>query len=147
MCVGHGETLELVVSDDLIAPERAVLGSEYFCYDEMPRNLELLRANRDLLARVITHRFDVAQITDAFDIFLSGESGKVVVTQGVAAMTVAPLGTDEGGRYRCWPVGPAAHRAYSRATRTPSSALSSPAHRDRAEARAAAVAARAPIPL
>jgi threonine dehydrogenase-like Zn-dependent dehydrogenase len=80
VCVGHGETLELVVSDDLIAPERAVLGSEYFRYDEMPRNLELMRDNRDLLARVITHRFDVAQIAEAFKTFLSGESGKVIVT-------------------------------------------------------------------
>jgi threonine 3-dehydrogenase len=85
VCLGHGETLELVVSDDLIAPERAVLGSEYFRYDEMPQNLELLRANRDLVARVITHRYDVAQISDAFKTFLSGESGKVVVTQELEA--------------------------------------------------------------
>ena len=84
VCVGHGETLDLAVTDDLISPERAVLGSEYFHYDEMPRNLELLRANRELLARVITHRFDVADIADAFETFLSGESGKVVVTQRVA---------------------------------------------------------------
>jgi threonine dehydrogenase-like Zn-dependent dehydrogenase len=34
---------------------------------------------------VITHRFDVAQITEAFKIFLSGESGKVVVTQELGA--------------------------------------------------------------
>jgi threonine dehydrogenase-like Zn-dependent dehydrogenase len=85
VCVGHGETLELEVSDDLISPERAVLGSEYFRYDEMPRNLELLRNNGDLLARVITHRFDVAQISEAFTTFLSGESGKVVVTQELGA--------------------------------------------------------------
>ena len=84
VCVGHGETLDLAVTDDLISPERAVLGSEYFHYDEMPRNLELLRANRELLARVITHRFDVADIADAFETFLSGESGKVVVTQKLA---------------------------------------------------------------
>jgi threonine dehydrogenase-like Zn-dependent dehydrogenase len=85
VCVGHGETLSLVVTDDLIAPERAVLGSEYFRYDEMPRNLELLRNNRDFVARVITHRFDVAQISEAFKTFLSGESGKVVVTQELGA--------------------------------------------------------------
>jgi threonine 3-dehydrogenase len=46
VCVGHGETLELSVSEDLIAPERAVMGSEYFCFDELPRNLELLREHR-----------------------------------------------------------------------------------------------------
>jgi threonine dehydrogenase-like Zn-dependent dehydrogenase len=81
VCVGHGETLDLAVSGELIAPERAVLGSEYFRYEEMARNFELFRDNRELIGRVITHRFDVAQITEAFETFLSGESGKVVVTQ------------------------------------------------------------------
>jgi threonine 3-dehydrogenase len=82
VCAGHGETLELSVSEDLIAPERTVMGSEYFCFRDLPRNLELLRQHRELVSRVITHRFDVADIADAFAIFLSGESGKVVVTQG-----------------------------------------------------------------
>lgn len=81
ICVGHGEGLNLDVSGDLIAPERAVLGSEYFRFDELPGNLELLLANQDYISRVITHRFDVADIDDAFATFFSGQSGKVVVTQ------------------------------------------------------------------
>jgi threonine dehydrogenase-like Zn-dependent dehydrogenase len=81
VCVGHGEGLTMTVSQDLIAPERAVLGSEYFRYDEMPGNLALLRRHRALLARVLTHRFDVSAIDEAFATFLSGQSGKVVVTQ------------------------------------------------------------------
>ena len=71
----------LDVSADLIAAERAVLGSEYFRYDEMPANLDLLRAHRDLLSRVITHTFPVEHIGEAFETFLAGRSGKVVVTQ------------------------------------------------------------------
>ena len=82
VCVGHGEALHLSVSEDLIAPERAVLGSEYFPFHDLPRNLELLRGNRDLISRVITHTFDAADISEAFAVFLSGQSGKVVVTQG-----------------------------------------------------------------
>jgi threonine dehydrogenase-like Zn-dependent dehydrogenase len=82
VCAGHGEALHLSVSEDLIAPERAVLGSEYFAFRELPRNLELLRGNRDLISGVITHTFDVADIGEAFAVFLSGQSGKVVVTQG-----------------------------------------------------------------
>lgn len=82
VCVGHGEALTLDVSGDLIAPERAILGSEYFRYNEMAENLALLRDNRTELAKVITHTFPVAQISQAFDTFLSGQSGKVVVTQG-----------------------------------------------------------------
>jgi threonine dehydrogenase-like Zn-dependent dehydrogenase len=83
VCVGHGEGLTLDVSGDLIAPERAVLGSEYFRYNEMPGNLALLRDNRAELAKIITHTFPVAQIGEAFDTFLSGQAGKVVVTQEV----------------------------------------------------------------
>jgi threonine dehydrogenase-like Zn-dependent dehydrogenase len=82
VCAGHGETLELSVSADLIAPERAVLGTEYFCVSELPRNLELLRANRELISKMITHTFDVRDIAEAFAVFLSGTSAKVIVTQG-----------------------------------------------------------------
>jgi len=81
ICVGHGEGLELTVSKDLIAPERAVLGSEYFRYDELAPNLELLRANRSYLGQIITHRFGIDELDEAYRVFLAGDSGKVVVTQ------------------------------------------------------------------
>jgi threonine dehydrogenase-like Zn-dependent dehydrogenase len=78
-CVGHGEGLSLTVSPDLIATERAVLGSEYFGYDEMAANLELLLAHREYFGRIITHTFPRAQIAEAFALFLAGETGKVIV--------------------------------------------------------------------
>jgi threonine 3-dehydrogenase len=81
VCVGHGESLTLSVSQDLIAPERAVLGSEYFAFDEMGGNLALLQQHRDAFARIITHKLPVQDLADAFEIFLSGKSGKVVVVQ------------------------------------------------------------------
>jgi threonine 3-dehydrogenase len=82
VCVGHGETITLDVSPDLIATERSVLGSEYFRYEELPKNFELLRDNRDFMRRIITDEVDVADIADAFARFFAGETGKVVVTQG-----------------------------------------------------------------
>ncbi len=81
VCVGHGESLNLEVSDDLIAPERSVLGSEYFRFDEMPENLRLLEENLDTFSAIITHRVPVAEIDHAFELFLGGETGKVVVIQ------------------------------------------------------------------
>jgi threonine 3-dehydrogenase len=81
VCVGHGEGLTLDVSGDLIAPERAVLGSEYFRFNEMAANLDLLREHRATLAKVITDTYPVAQISQAFETFFSGQAGKVVVTQ------------------------------------------------------------------
>ena len=85
ICVGHGEGVTLNASDDLISPEHAVLGSEYFRYDQMPGNLALLSAHQDLIARVISHRFPVSEIAEAFRLFLAGETGKVVITQEGAA--------------------------------------------------------------
>jgi threonine 3-dehydrogenase len=79
VCAGHGEGLSLDVSRDLIAPERAVLGSEYFCYDELHSNLELLHDNLPYLEQIITHRFALQDISEAFEIFLRGETGKVLV--------------------------------------------------------------------
>lgn len=81
VCVGHGEGITIDVSRELIAPERAVLGSEYFRFDELPGNLALLEANTDYLSRVITHRFEAAELAEAFRLFFTGETGKVVVTQ------------------------------------------------------------------
>src|SRR5260221_4363690 len=49
VCIGHGEGLSLTVSPDLIATERAVMGSEYFCYSELAGNLDLMEDNVDYL--------------------------------------------------------------------------------------------------
>lgn len=81
VCVGHGEALDLTVSPDLIATERAILGSEYFCYDELPANLDLLRQHRGYLGQIITHRYPVAELGAAFAQFIAGETGKVIAVQ------------------------------------------------------------------
>jgi threonine 3-dehydrogenase len=81
VCVGHGEELHLTVSSMLIAPERAVLGSEYFCFNELPASLELLRSHRAYLSQIITHRFAVGAIEQAFELFFAGSTGKVVIEQ------------------------------------------------------------------
>jgi threonine dehydrogenase-like Zn-dependent dehydrogenase len=79
VCVGHGQRLDLDVSVDLIAPERAVLGSEYFPFDDLRGNLELLRDHREELGMIVTHRFSRANIADAFATFFSGSAAKVVI--------------------------------------------------------------------
>jgi threonine dehydrogenase-like Zn-dependent dehydrogenase len=81
VCVGHGEGLDLTVSPDLIAPERAILGSEYFPYDDLSTNLRYLNENQTYLSQIITHRFPIKDIQAAFELFFSGNSGKVVVEQ------------------------------------------------------------------
>ena len=79
VCVGHGEGLDLTISPDLIAAERAILGSEYFCYHELAENLVRLHQHRDYLGQIITHHYPVAEIKTAFTHFIGGETGKVIV--------------------------------------------------------------------
>jgi threonine dehydrogenase-like Zn-dependent dehydrogenase len=79
VCVGHGEGLNLDVSRDLIGPERAVLGSEYFRFDELLANLKRLRTHRDYLGQIITHRFPLEAVQEAFTLFFRGETGKVLI--------------------------------------------------------------------
>ena len=81
VCIGHGEGLTITVSPDLIATERAILGSEYFCYNELPASLAHLQAHLSYLRQIITHRFGVAEIQHAFQLFWQGETGKVVIEQ------------------------------------------------------------------
>ena len=81
VCIGHGQGLTLDVSPDLIATERAVMGSEYFRYSELAENLVLLRQRRAELRPIITHRFGVEDIQAAFELFFQGQTGKVIVEQ------------------------------------------------------------------
>ncbi|MDD5261066.1 MAG: alcohol dehydrogenase catalytic domain-containing protein [Methylacidiphilales bacterium] len=81
ICVGHGEGIALKISPDIIAPERSVVGSEYFRFDELPANLRRLTQHRAYLNQIITHRMGVDEIQHAFEIFFQGETGKVIIEQ------------------------------------------------------------------
>jgi threonine 3-dehydrogenase len=82
ICVGHGEGIVVKISSDIIAPERSIVGSEYFRYNELPVNLEHLRKHRAYLNQIVTHRMAVDQIQQAFEMFFFGcETGKVLIEQ------------------------------------------------------------------
>jgi threonine 3-dehydrogenase len=69
------------VGEELLPRELSILGSEYFDYREFEANLNYLRENRAVIEKLVTHTFPISEIETAFAIFLSGESGKIVVTQ------------------------------------------------------------------
>ncbi|WP_054024591.1 zinc-dependent alcohol dehydrogenase family protein [Bacillus sp. FJAT-28004] len=79
VCVGHGQELNLQVSSDLIATERAVLGSEYFQYNELEENHHLIKGNLSYLSQIITHRFGIDKIQEAYELFFNGDTGKVII--------------------------------------------------------------------
>ena len=79
VCVGHGEGIAVKVSPDLIAAERSIIGSEYFRYNELAPNAARLREHKGYLKQIVTHTFGADEIGHAFDLFFSGETGKVVI--------------------------------------------------------------------
>lgn len=81
VCVGHGGELPLTVSPDLIGGERTVMGSEYFTYGELPESLKLLREHRAYLNQIITHRYPVEEIGEAYNQFIARDTGKVIIEQ------------------------------------------------------------------
>lgn len=81
ICVGHGQELNLKVSSDLIAPEHSVLGSEYFQYHEIEENHKLIQTHLSYLQLIITHRYGVDKIQEAYELFFKGDTGKVVIEQ------------------------------------------------------------------
>lgn len=80
--VAHGGGLRIDnLYGDFVARELSLVSSEYFAYNELQANLGLLKANRDYMDQIITHRFGIEDIQHAFELFFAGETGKVVIEQ------------------------------------------------------------------
>ncbi len=78
--VAHGdEPLDLGVSEELIAREISIVGSEYFRPDEFEENLALVIDGRLDPTPLITHRFALDEAGEACRVFFGGQGGKVVV--------------------------------------------------------------------
>jgi threonine 3-dehydrogenase len=78
--VGHSpDPFEVRSSVDLIAQEKLLIGSEYFGVAEFSQNLALIRAGHIDPLPVITHHVSLDKIEDAFKLFWSGMTGKVLV--------------------------------------------------------------------
>lgn len=80
--VAHGEGLYIEnLYRDFVFREMTLISSEYFAFHELGENLSLLKANRGYLDQIITHRFGVNDIQNAFELFFRGETGKVIIEQ------------------------------------------------------------------
>lgn len=78
--VGHSRRpLEVWGSRDLIAPEKTMLGSEYFDNREFEANQALILNGTLDPTRTITHRFPLDEIEEAYRQFWGGETGKVLI--------------------------------------------------------------------
>ena len=80
--VAHGGGLTIQnLYRDFVFREMTLVGSEYFAFNELAENYRLLKANRDYLGQIITHRMGVEEIQRAFELFFAGSTGKVVIEQ------------------------------------------------------------------
>jgi len=78
--VAHNQQPLLVDTlSELIQREKTLLGSEYFAVSEFGVNHALLVSGRLDPAPLITHRFPLESIQEAFDLFMAGRGGKVLV--------------------------------------------------------------------
>jgi threonine dehydrogenase-like Zn-dependent dehydrogenase len=80
--VAHGGGVSInSLYGDFVARELTLIGSEYFAYNELAGNLELLVDNRAYMNRIITHRMGIDEIQTAFELFFDGDTGKVIIEQ------------------------------------------------------------------
>lgn len=78
--LGHAPSpLEIRVSQELIAVEKSVVGSEYFDPEEHDENQRLVLDGRLDPSRAVTHRFALDRIEEAYDSFWAGQTGKVLI--------------------------------------------------------------------
>lgn len=80
--VAHGGGLSIKnLYADFVFREMTLIGSEYFTYCELAENYEILKSHRAYLGQILTHSMGVRDIQQAFELFFSGETGKVVIEQ------------------------------------------------------------------
>lgn len=80
--VAHGVGLKIdSLYGDFVFREMTRIGSEYFACHVLEENYRLLKANREYLGQVITHRMGVDELQRAFELFWAGNTGKVVIEQ------------------------------------------------------------------
>lgn len=71
-------TIPISPSKQLIERELTLIGSWYFALDDYPEMVKLVQSGLPL-SRIITHRFPLDRAQQAFHLFISRNSGKVLL--------------------------------------------------------------------
>lgn len=77
--VGEAKELTVHVSDDFIRKGLKVIGSWYYNIADVPPLFQIIRETLPLLDRLITHRFGMSQVEEAFRLQAAGGCGKVLL--------------------------------------------------------------------
>jgi L-iditol 2-dehydrogenase len=77
--VGEGGDLSISVSRDMIRKGLTLRGSWHYPLSRSPRMMSILEDVGEQLDRQITHTFPMDQVQSAFELQLTGQSGKVIL--------------------------------------------------------------------
>ena len=77
--VGEGGAFELKASDDCLRKQLTILGSWYYKRQDVEPLFRLIARNRSKIRTMITHRFPMSRVQEAFELQLRAETGKVLL--------------------------------------------------------------------
>ena len=77
--VGESNELRLNISDDLIRKGLTVSGSWHWNLKDAGQMMTTIENSKDLISKLITHRFSLNQVEEAFNIQVGGKCGKVLL--------------------------------------------------------------------
>jgi threonine dehydrogenase-like Zn-dependent dehydrogenase len=78
--VGEGNTTTFDVSPQIIHKQLTILGSWTFSQSGLAEVARFVVERESPMDRLITHTFDISRAQEAYDLFVSGETGKVILT-------------------------------------------------------------------
>ena len=78
--VGEGNTTTFDVSPQIIHKQLTILGSWTFSQSGLSEVAQFVVERKSPMDRLITHTFDISQAQEAYDLFVSGDTGKVILT-------------------------------------------------------------------
>jgi len=77
--VGESNELGVNISDDLIRKGLSVSGSWHWNLNDSKQMMNTIQNNIGLINKLITHRFSLNQVEEAFKVQISGTCGKVLL--------------------------------------------------------------------
>ena len=78
VCGENSGVLEVRPSQDLIRKGLTLMGTWHMNLLDVPKVFRMIR-RRPEIEKIITHRYPFEQAQEAYDVFFSGRSGKVVL--------------------------------------------------------------------
>jgi L-iditol 2-dehydrogenase len=77
--VGEAGALEIKVSDDMIRKGLTLRGSWHWNLNDAPRMWATIRGSRSKIDQLVTHTFPLRDVQAAWELQLTGNSGKVLL--------------------------------------------------------------------